>query len=74
MSLDFASISPNTSTQNLQTAIYLNMTPAQKWEQVCKLRAAAWAVKKAGIKFMHPDWSAVEVDNEVRKVFLYAVT
>jgi hypothetical protein len=74
MSLDLSSTSQSPSAQVLQTAIYLKMTPAQKWEQVCKLRAIAWALKKAGLKVMHPDWSELELDNEVRKVFLYAVT
>jgi hypothetical protein len=57
-----------------QQEIYLKMSPAQKWEEVCKLRAIAWMLKRAAVKERHPEWSAEEIENEVRKIFLYAVT
>lgn len=57
-----------------QQDIYIKMSPAQKWEQVCKLRDTAWIIKRAGIKAQHPSWSVEEVESKVRKVFLYAVS
>jgi hypothetical protein len=64
----------NVSAKNIQSEIYRKMSPAQKWEQVCQLRDAAWAMKRAGVRMQNPSWSEAEVENEVRKIFLYAVT
>ncbi len=54
--------------------IYLNMTAAQKWEQVFQLRELAWKIKTAAIKEKHPDWNDQEINDVVKKIFLYAVT
>jgi hypothetical protein len=50
------------------------MTFAQKWEQVWVLRETAWRLKAAGIKSLHPDWSESQVQDAVKKVFLYGST
>ena len=60
--------------KNQQQEINVKMSPAQKWEQVCKLRDTAWIIKRAAIKTKNPDWPAKEIEDEVRKIFLYAVT
>jgi len=65
---------PHMSQNQLQQEIYLKMTPAQKWQQVFKLRETAWLLKRAGIKAQHPDWSLEKIEAEVKKIFLYAVT
>ncbi len=57
-----------------QQEIYQKMSPAEKWEQVCKLRESAWIMKRAGVKALHPSWTSEEIEEEVRKIFLYAVT
>ena len=67
-------MNPNIFQTDLQRKIYLKMSTAQKWEQVCKLRDIAWALKKAAVQANHPEWSSQKVLSEVRKIFLYAVT
>ena len=53
---------------------YRNMTPAQKWAEVVKLREMAWNLKCAAIRDSHPDWSEERVKRAVRDIFLYAST
>lgn len=53
---------------------YQNLTPAQKWSEVEKMRQMAWNLKKAMIRQTHPHWSDDEVKEAVRKIFLYATT
>lgn len=57
-----------------QREIYAKMSPSEKWEQVCRLREMAWAMKSARIRSQHPDWSEDQIFHEVKKIFLYAVT
>jgi hypothetical protein len=58
----------------IQSEIYAKMSFAEKWEEVCKLREAAWKLKAAGLKAQHPDWTEEEIEAEVKKIFLYATT
>lgn len=62
------------SADDIQRKIYLAMSPIQKWEQVCELRKAAWSLKRAAVRLRHPDFSSDEIEREVRRVFLYAVS
>ncbi|NUM88687.1 MAG: hypothetical protein HUU37_05750 [Bdellovibrionales bacterium] len=62
------------SADGLRAEIYREMPPAKKWEEWMRLREAAWNLKKAGLKAIYPEWSDQEVENAVRKIFLYAVT
>lgn len=60
--------------ENIQVAIYLNLTPAQKWEQVILLRETAWKLKAAAVRQKHPEWDDKAILSEVRRIFLYAVS
>ncbi|MFP4164995.1 MAG: hypothetical protein ACLFQB_13890 [Chitinispirillaceae bacterium] len=53
---------------------YAHLTPAQKWAEAVKLRELAWKLKRAYIKQNHPDLSDEQVEERVRKIFLYAST
>ncbi len=63
-----------TTAEDLQTKIYSKMSPIQKWKAVQQLREIAWAIKTAGVRSLHPEWSDKEVQQEVRRIFLYATT
>ncbi|MBI1860430.1 MAG: hypothetical protein HYR96_05890 [Deltaproteobacteria bacterium] len=54
--------------------IYSKMSAAEKWEQVALLRETAWKLKVAGLRAQHPGWSEERIQDEVRRIFLYAVT
>ena len=58
----------------IQSRIHAKMSATQKWEAVLSLRETAWRLKMASVRSKHPDWNESKVTNEVRKVFLYAVT
>jgi hypothetical protein len=60
--------------EKIRIAIYTNMSPLQKWEQVWQLREIAWQIQRDAIKAQHPKWSEQEVEKEVKRKFLYAVT
>ncbi len=60
--------------EDLQNQIYSKMSFAQKWERVCDLRNIAWNLKAARLRSQHADWSEFEVQNAVRKIFLYGST
>jgi hypothetical protein len=59
---------------HVEPSRYRDFTPAQKWAEVVKLREMAWELKRAMIRQSHPDWSDKQVEDAVRKIFLYAVT
>jgi len=58
----------------IQSEIYRKMTPAQKFEEVHKMRETAWNLKAAGLRAIHPNWTEKEVQETTRKIFLYATT
>jgi hypothetical protein len=60
--------------ENRQREIFRAMTPARRWEQFLSLRATAWKLKRAGIKSVHPDLPASEIEDMVREYFLHART
>lgn len=60
--------------ESIQLEIYSKMSYTQKWNEFNKLREAAWVLKAAGIRTLHPDWNEDRVQAEVRKIFLYATT
>ena len=62
------------AAEKIQAKIYSKMSFARKWEEVCRLRETAWALKTAGIRAQYPGWSDQQVETEVRKIFLYATT
>lgn len=53
-------------------AILQKMTFQQKLEAAAQLRAAAWAVVRAGMKRRHPQADDAALDQMVREAFLYA--
>jgi hypothetical protein len=62
------------SIDEIQNKIYSKMSFAQKWETAQQLKEIAWALKVAGVRSRHPEWGEREVQEEVRKIFLYATT
>ena len=57
-----------------QIRIYQLMTPEQKLEVSLKLYHSAKALKAAGLKQQHPDWSEEEIKKQVNEIFLNART
>ena len=57
-----------------QIRIYQSMTPEQKLEVSLKLYHSAKALKAAGLKQQHPDWSEEEIKKQVNEIFLNART
>ena len=62
------------SAEKIQAGIYSKMSFTQKWEKAQQLREIAWAMKIAGVKSQHPEWTDQKVQEEVRRIFLYATT
>lgn len=52
--------------------IIRSLSPAQKWEQLLRMREVAITLKRAGVRAAHSDWSDEQIDAEVRRIFLYA--
>jgi hypothetical protein len=57
-----------------QKCIYQSMTPEQKLLIAADLYHCARALKAAGLREQHPDWSEKQVQEKVREIFLYATT
>ena len=57
-----------------QKRIYQSMTPEQKLRVASNLYHAARALKAAGLRNQHPEWSEKEIQEKVREIFLYATT
>ena len=50
------------------------MTPEEKLEVSMELYHFARALKAAGLRAQHPDWSEKKIQEKVRDIFLYATT
>lgn len=48
------------------------MTPEKKLQLAMDLYYSAKAIKAAGLKKRHPDWSTEKINQKVREIFLYA--
>jgi hypothetical protein len=57
-----------------QKKSYEAMTPEQKLQVALDLYYSARALKAAGLKLKHPEWSPEEIGQKVREIFLYART
>jgi len=57
-----------------QTPILEFMTPEAKLRVAEDLRWAAWRLKEAWLRDLHPDWSDSRVAEAVREIFLHART
>ncbi|MBI5645328.1 MAG: hypothetical protein HY962_00220 [Ignavibacteriae bacterium] len=56
----------------MQIEIYRRMTPEERLRAGIALCMAMRQLKRAAIRSMYPDWTNLEVNNEVKKAFLYA--
>jgi hypothetical protein len=45
------------------------MTASEKVAVMHSLWHQAWALKRAGVRGQHPDWSPEQVESEVREIF-----
>ena len=45
------------------------MTAAEKLAVMHSLWRQAWALTRAGVEARHPDWSALEVEQQLRPMF-----
>jgi hypothetical protein len=57
-----------------QKKAYQAMTPEQKLQLALDLYYSARALKAAGLKSKHPEWSTEEISQKVREIFMYART
>lgn len=56
----------------VQVEIYKNMSYENKFKIICNIYWTARRMKAAAFRSFHPEWSEEKVQDEVRKVFLYA--
>ena len=57
-------------TEWLRVKIYRRMTPAQRVQIICSLNQTMRDLSLANIKHGHPDWSAEELQRELRRRLL----
>ena len=62
------------SIENYRKEIFKKMTIEEKLKLTLQLRQSAWDLKAAALRSLHPGWSRERVQEEVRKIFLYAKT
>ena len=55
-----------------QIEAFRRMTPAEKLHLAARFMRDARRLKAAGLRMLHPDWTAEEIAEAVRKAFLYA--
>ena len=55
-----------------QLAAFRRMTPAEKLVLAARINNDARALKAAGLRMLHPDWSEARIAAEVREAFLNA--
>jgi hypothetical protein len=55
-----------------QIAIYRSMTGQRRLEIADQLFWTARALKVAGVRYQHPDWTEEKVLDEVNRIFLHA--
>ena len=57
-----------------QVEIYRSMTPEKKLQIAASLYWSARRLKEAALRDKHPGWSDQQIDEEVKRIFLYART
>ena len=62
---------PDEQPDPVQLAVLRRMTPGQRWEVARNLYWSARRLKAAFVRSEHPEWSDAEVEDQVRRVFLY---
>ena len=58
----------------VQIAGYRRMTVAEKLDDLAQMYQFARQLTATGVRMRHPDWSAEEVEREVREHMLYGVS
>jgi len=53
----------------IQNEILRNMTATQKIRLALNLYYSAWKLKSAWLKEIHKDWSDVQIEQEVKRIF-----
>jgi len=53
----------------IQNEILSNMTATQKIRLALNLYYSAWEFKAAWLKEIHKDWSDVQIEQEVKRIF-----
>jgi len=57
-----------------QAQIFTKMSAEKKLELSLRLYYSARRLKAAHLRNLHPDWSEEKIQEEVRRIFLYART
>ena len=63
---------PDEGPSPKQIEIYQRMTPGERWEAAQGLYRTARAIKTSGVRSQHPEWTQLQVEAEVRRLFLHA--
>ena len=62
-------IHPVTPAATIELAVLRRMTAGQKIAVMNALWRQAWALKVAGVRWLHPEWPDQQVAAEVRRLF-----
>lgn len=55
-----------TSSNDIQSTIFRQMTPEEKWKAATQLYWSAWGLKEAYLQALHPGWTVQEVNEAVK--------
>ncbi len=55
------------SSSDIQSMIFRNMTPEEKWKVATQLYWSARGLKEAYLQALHPGWTVREVNEAVKK-------
>jgi len=58
----------------LQVRAYRKMSVAEKLDRMAELHECGRALRAAGIRMRHPEWSEEQINREVRAAVLYGVS
>jgi len=67
----FESVTGHSRLTPHEVAIFKAMSPAKKLDLIANMYFQAHALKKAGLKMQHPDWTDEQIEAKVREIFLY---
>lgn len=59
-----------TSVLDLELQRLRSMTASEKVAVMQSLWRQAWSLKHSGVRAQHPEWTPVQVEDEVRAIFL----
>jgi len=63
---------PDEELRPEQMAVLRRMTPQERWAVARELYWSARRLKAAFLRDLHPDWSAEQIEDEVKRCFLHA--